>query len=39
MYRKITNKKDLEKLQKDMEFLGEWEVENGMKIITVEGRQ
>jgi len=31
VYRKITNKNDIEKLQKD---LGEWTVENGMKINT-----
>jgi len=32
IYRKITNKNDIEKLQKDLDTLGEWEVENGMKI-------
>jgi len=32
IYRKITNKNDLEKLQKDLDTLGEWAVENGMKI-------
>ena len=31
-YRKITNKNDTEKLQKDLDTLGEWAVENGMKI-------
>ena len=31
IYGKITNKNDIEKLQKD---LGEWTVENGMKIST-----
>ena len=32
VYRKITNKNDIENLQKDLETLGEWAVENGMKI-------
>jgi len=32
IYRKITNKNDTEKLQKDLNTLGEWAVENGMKI-------
>ena len=32
IYRKSTNKKDIEKVQKDLDTLGEWEVENGMKI-------
>jgi hypothetical protein len=32
MYKKITNKNDKEKLQKDLDTLGEWVVENGMKI-------
>jgi hypothetical protein len=32
IYRKIINKKDIEKLQKDLHRLGEWEVENAMKI-------
>ena len=32
MYRKITNKNDKEKLQKDLDTLGEWAVENGIKI-------
>jgi len=32
IYRKITNKNDIEKLQKDMETLGEWAEENGMKL-------
>jgi len=32
MYRKITNKNDKEKLQKDLDTLGEWVVEKGMKI-------
>jgi hypothetical protein len=30
--RKITNKDDIEKLQKDLDTLGEWAVENGEKI-------
>ena len=32
IYRKITNKNDAEKMQKDLDTLGEREVENGMKI-------
>ena len=32
IYSKITNKNETEKLQKDLENLGEWAVENGMKI-------
>ena len=32
IYRKITNKNDIEKLQKDLDTLGEWVAENGMKI-------
>jgi len=32
IYRKIANKNDIEKLQKNMDTLGEWAVENGMKI-------
>jgi hypothetical protein len=32
MYRKITNKNDIVKLHKDLDTLGEWAVENGMKI-------
>ena len=32
IYRKITNKNDIEKLQKYLDTLGEWAVENGMKI-------
>jgi len=31
-YRKILNKHDIEKLQKGLDTLGEWAVENGMKI-------
>ena len=32
IYRKIINKKDIEKLQKDLDRLREWAVENAMKI-------
>jgi hypothetical protein len=32
IYRKITNKNDIEKLQKDLDTLEEWAAENGMKI-------
>jgi hypothetical protein len=32
IYRKITNKDDIENLQKDLDTLREWAVENGMKI-------
>jgi len=32
IYRKITNKNDIEKLQKDLDTLGEWAVEKGVKI-------
>ena len=32
IYRKITNKNDIENLKKDVDTLGEWAVENGMKI-------
>jgi hypothetical protein len=32
IYRKIINKEDIEKLQKDLDRLGEWAVENAMKI-------
>ena len=32
MYRKTTNKNNIEKLQKDLNTLGEWAVENGIKI-------
>ena len=31
-YRKITNKNDIEKLQKDLDNLGEREAENGMEV-------
>jgi hypothetical protein len=32
IYRKITNKHDLEKLQKDLDTLGKWAVEKWVKI-------
>jgi hypothetical protein len=32
IYRKIINKDDIEKLQKDLDRLGEWALENAMKI-------
>jgi len=32
IYRKIINNADMEKLQKDLDRLGEWAVENAMKI-------
>jgi len=32
IYRKIINNADMEKLQKDLDRLGEWAVENSMKI-------
>jgi hypothetical protein len=32
IYRKVINNADMEKLQKDLDRLGEWEVENEMKI-------
>jgi hypothetical protein len=32
IYRKITNKNDIGKLQKNLDTLGEWVVANGMKI-------
>ena len=32
IYRKIINNADMEKLQKDLDRLGEWAVENVMKI-------
>ena len=32
IYRKIINNKDMDKLQKDLDMLGEWAVENSMKI-------
>jgi len=36
--RKITNKNDTEKLQKDLDTLGEWAIENGMKINPVKSK-
>jgi len=32
IYRKIINNADMEKLQKDLDRLGEWAVENAMRI-------
>ena len=32
IYRKIINNKNIEKLQKDLDRLGEWAAENAMKI-------
>jgi len=32
IYRKITNKNDIEKLQKVLDTLGEWVAENRMKV-------
>jgi len=32
IYGKITNKNNIQRLQKDLDTLGEWAVENGMKI-------
>ena len=32
IYRKIINNADMEKFQKDLDWLGEWAVENAMKI-------
>jgi len=37
-YGKITNKNNIEKLQKDLHTLGEWAVENGMKINPVKSK-
>ena len=31
-YRKITNKNDIGNLQKDLDTLGKWAAENGMKV-------
>jgi len=39
IYRKIINNADIEKLQKDLDRLGEWAVENPMKINASKGRQ
>ena len=38
IYRKIANNNDIEKLQKDLDTLGEWAVENGMKINRVKSK-
>jgi hypothetical protein len=32
MYRTVTNKNGIEKSQKDLDTLGKWAIENGMKI-------
>jgi hypothetical protein len=32
IYRKIINNEDMEKLQKDLDRLGEWAAENVMKV-------
>jgi hypothetical protein len=32
IYRDITNKNDIENLQKNLDALGEWAIENGVKI-------
>jgi len=32
MYRKVKNKNDIGRLERDLDALGEWAVENGMKI-------
>ena len=32
MHRKITNKNNIEKFQNDLDTLGEWAAENGMKM-------
>ena len=39
IYRKIINNVDMEKLQKDLDRLGEWAVENAMKINPSNIRQ
>jgi len=38
IYRKITNRNDIEKLQKDLDTLGEWAEENRMKINPGKGK-
>jgi hypothetical protein len=38
IYRKIVNNKDIEKLQIDLKRLGDWAVENAMKINPVKVR-
>jgi hypothetical protein len=39
IYRETTNRNDIEKLQKDLNTLGEWAVENGMNINPGKIRQ
>ena len=39
IYRKIINKNDIEKLQKEFDTLGEWSVENETKYIPLKVRQ
>jgi beta-galactosidase beta subunit len=39
IYRKITNKNYLEMLQKNLDTVGEWAVENAMKITPGKIRQ
>jgi len=39
IYRKIINNADMEKLQKNLDRLGEWAVENAMKINLSKVRQ
>jgi len=39
IYRKMINNEDMEKLQKDLDRLGEWAVENTMKINPSKVRQ
>ena len=39
MYRKIMNNSDIEMLQRDLNSLGEWTVENEMKVNTVKIKQ
>ena len=38
IYRKIINNADMEKLQKDLDRLGEWAVENAMKINPIQSK-
>jgi len=38
IYRKIINKKDIQNLQKDLDRLGEWTVENAMKTNPSKGK-
>ena len=38
IYRKVTYKNDIEKLHKDLDTVGEWAVENGMKINPGKGK-